>query len=105
MTIIPDSGGNFLGRQRAPAALLITALWETYEDCGFSEADRISCHIPNYSISAISINHVIVKSAISISRINIISARLCCESPAAAAAAADLFGLFCFERSVLNLCV
>lgn len=79
MTIIPDSGGNFLGRERAPAALLIMALWETYEDCGFSEGDRISCHIPNYSMSAISINHVIVKSAISISRIIIISACFCCE--------------------------
>lgn len=80
MTIIPDSGGNFLGRERAPAALLIMALWETYEDCGFSEGDRISCHIPNYSISAISINHAIVKSAISISRIIIISACFCCTS-------------------------
>lgn len=60
-----------------PGVLLIMALWKLTKTCGSTEGDHISCHNPNYSISAISINHIIIKSAISTADVIIIFGHLC----------------------------
>lgn len=75
MTIIPDKRGNFRGRERTLGVLQITALWKLPETCGSSEGDRISCRNDNYRISAISINHIIIRCSISTGAVITISAR------------------------------
>lgn len=67
--------GHFRGRERAPGVLQIMALWKVTETCGSSQGDHISCHNDNYSISAISINHIIIRCAISTGAVITISAQ------------------------------
>lgn len=64
MTIIP---GNVVISEAESVRLVCCGLRRCgkLETCGSLERDHISCHNDNYSISAISINHIIIRCAIS----------------------------------------
>lgn len=74
MTIIP---GNVVISEAERVRLVCCGLRRCgkLETCGSMERDHISCHNDNYSISAISINHIIIRCAISTGAVITISAQ------------------------------